>query len=462
MTNDMLHFFEPKSIALVGASSQPNSVGNGIALNLLKGGVFPSKGAKPFPGRLYFVNPNHGKVLGINCNKSVLEIPGAVDLAVIAVPAKLCPEVIRECGRKGIDSAIVVSAGFGEAGNHALQEELVNAARISNVRLLGPNTLGLINPHAGMNASFGLTTPEKGSIAFITQSGAIADAVIDSSIGEKYAFSSIVSLGNSSDYCVSDFINHFAEDEKTNVIACYLEGLKDGRAFMASLKNARAKGKVVLVLKGGRSQSGEKAVTSHTGSLAGSSIVFDAALRQCKAISVDSIEELFGFATVLDENPLPKKNAWAVVSNAGGAAVLLTDYCERFGVNLVGLKESTLKKLDASKKMHPAYSRRNPLDLVGDALPERYQAALDVLMNEDYISGVIVAQTLQTMTNSVEDALVLANAKKHGKPIIAVFMGGKYSQKSIDVLRKNNLPQYSDPIKAAKAAAVLNKVAGWK
>lgn len=458
----MKEFFSPTSIAVIGASPEKNSVGNGIAVNLLKGGVFRSSYSKPFKGKVFFVNPNHKEILGRKAYASVADVDGRVDLAVVVVPARVVPQVMEECGRKKVGAVVIISAGFAEAHNNLLQDQVLEIARRYEMRVLGPNTLGLINPHSCMNASFGLTTPKPGSVAFITQSGAIADSVIDWAIEEKYAFSSIVSLGNSMDLDAADFVSYFADDEKTRVIACYLEGVKDGRKFMGALRKAREKKKPVLVLKGGRSTAGEKAVSSHTGSMAGGARVFEGALKQCNAIPVDSIEELFDFAIVLDENPLPKKNAFAVVSNAGGVAVLLTDYCERLGVNLVGFSEETLKRLDATGKMHEAYSRRNPLDLVGDALPDRYQAALDVLLEEDYVSGVIVAQTLQTMTDAVKDALVVASAKKHGKPLIAVFMGGKYSEKGLDVLRKNNVPHYSDPLKAVKAASVLCKVSEWR
>ncbi|MBI5036593.1 CoA-binding protein [Candidatus Micrarchaeota archaeon] len=453
-------FFKPKSVAVIGASSKLRSVGYGVLRNLVTGGVFQSKYAKPFNGEVYAVNPNADKVLGRHAFNSVLGIPGEVDLAVVCVPSEVVPKVTRECSKKGVKACIIISAGFAEAGNKELQAEVLKAA--GRMRVLGPNTLGVIAPSSSMNASFGLTTPAPGSIAFLTQSGAIADSVIDWAIEEEYAFSAIVSLGNAADVALPELIEHFVRDRQTKVICCYVEGIRDGKAFLNALRNAKRRGKAVVVLKAGRSASGKKAVSTHTGSVAGSHKVFEGALEQGSAISVDNLNDLFLFAKALDFCPKPKSNGFVVVSNAGGVAVLLSDYCEKYGVKLVELKESTLRKLDRTRKMHPAYSRRNPLDLVGDATPERYEAALKVLLRAPYVAGLFVAQTLQTMTDPAKNAEIIVEAKKRGKPILTVFLGGKYSRDSMLYLNGHRIADFNDPERAVKAAAALLKFAGKK
>ncbi|PIT85614.1 hypothetical protein COU36_02240 [Candidatus Micrarchaeota archaeon CG10_big_fil_rev_8_21_14_0_10_59_7] len=448
---------EPGSVAVIGASRDPKSVGYGVLQGLLKGCVLPSKYAKPFPGKVYAVNPNAKKILGARCYANVKDVPGAVDLAVICVPAKVVPAVLRECAEKKVKAIVVVSAGFAETGDAALQEEIAAIAKRGGMRLLGPNCLGVIRPSKSLNASFGLSMPRAGRTAFVTQSGALADSIVDWALEEMYAFSAIVSLGNKADIDEADLVEWFAHDGQTKAIALYLEGVKDGRKLMAAVRTAAARGKTVLVLKGGRRGEGARAVSSHTGALAGSYAVFESAMRQSGAAVVETLEELLGLAKAVSEQPLAAGNSVAIVTNGGGAGVLCADYCEEFGVMLAELKEATLRKLDATKLMHPAYSRRNPLDLVGDATAKRYEAALDILLADDAVKAAIVIQTLQTMTESEGDArAVLRMRKKHPKkPIVCVFMGGKYSKAAIRLLGENGVPNYDDPRKAAKACALL-------
>ncbi|MFH0834992.1 MAG: CoA-binding protein [Candidatus Micrarchaeota archaeon] len=448
---------EPKSVAVIGASRDPKSVGYGVLQGLLKGCVLPSEYAKPFGGKVYAVNPNAEKILGTRCYADVKDISGTVDLAVICVPAKVVPAVLRDCAEKKVKAAVVVSAGFAETGDATLQEEIAAIAKRGGMRLLGPNCLGVIRPSKSLNASFGLSMPRAGGTAFVTQSGALADSIIDWALEEMYAFSAIVSLGNKADIDEADLTEWFGRDGETKAIALYLEGVRNGHKLMTAVKTAVARGKAVLVLKGGRRGEGAKAVSSHTGALAGSYAVFEAAMRQSGAVVVESLEELFGLAKAASEQPRAAGNAVAVVTNGGGAGVLCADYCEEFGVKLAELKEATLSKLDATKLMHPAYSRRNPLDLVGDATAKRYEAALNILLADDGVKAAIVIQTLQTMTEAEEDArTVLRMRKKYPKkPIVCVFMGGKYSKAAIRLLSENGVPNYDDPRKAAKAMALL-------
>ncbi len=453
----MKKLLEPESVAVIGASRNPRSVGYGVLQSLVRGSVLHSPYARGFNGRIYAVNPNAKKILGQKCYASVLDVKGKVDLAVVCVPAKIVPFVLRECAQKKVGAVAVLSAGFAELGEKGkrMQKEIVDIAEKGGFPLLGPNCLGVISPHSDLNASFGATMPPKGGIAFVTQSGALADSIIDWALEEVYAFSHIVSLGNMAALGPEQFVEWFASDPKTRVVALYLEGFKDARAFMRAVKKAVRSGKRVLVLKGGQSSAGSRAASSHTASMAGSYEVFQAAMRQSGALVVDSLEELFKYSKALSEQPRAKKNAVAVITNGGGAGVLCADYCQRYGVNLVKLKESTLKKLDPF--LHKAYSRANPLDIIGDALPEQYEKAIGVVAAEPYVHGVIVIQTLQTMTDTVKDAkAVIRASKKHSKkPFVTVFMGGHYSKPGKQLLHKAGVPDYNDPKTAAKAMSIL-------
>ncbi len=451
-------FFNPRSVAVVGASRDPASVGNGILRSLLQGAVFDYGSSAPFPGKIFAVNPNADEILGVRCHPTVLDVREEIDLAVISVPPKVVPTVLRDCAAKKIRAAIVVSAGFAETGEggRALQDEIVSIAKEAGIRLLGPNCLGLIRPVAGLNASFALTAPRPGSVAFVSQSGALADSVIDWAVENNYNFSAIVSLGNSADLDASDFLEWLAEDPETKSIALYLEGIKDGRRLMQTAAIVSKK-KPVVLLKGGRTQTGLKAAGSHTGSLVGSFDVWQAAARQSGMVLAETLQELFEFAEALAEQPRVSGNSIGIITNGGGAGVIASDFCEQFGLKVVELAPETVQKLDGTGKMHPAYSRRNPLDLIGDATPDRYEAAVHALLSEDYIDGIIVIQTLQTMTDSKADAQVVIGAKANhpGKPVVCVFMGGKFSHDGIELLRKNNVPDFNDPRPAVRAMAAL-------
>ncbi|MBD3310676.1 hypothetical protein GF351_05665 [Candidatus Woesearchaeota archaeon] len=455
---DLEPIFNPKSIAIVGASRDASSVGQGILRNLAKGCVFHCSYCKPFKGKIFPVNPKAKSIRGRKCYPDINSIEEDVDLAIIAVPAKAVPKVMKECAQKKVTGAIVVSAGFAEFGEKGkkLQQETVKIAEDAGIPVVGPNCLGVIRPTTQMNASFAPSMPPSGSIAFVSQSGALADSIIDWAIEERYGFSAIVSYGNKAMLDAEDFLNWLADDPHTKAIAMYIEGVNDGRRFMRIASKVAAK-KPVVALKAGKTGKGASAVSSHTGSLAGSYEIFRAALRQSGIMEAETVEDLFDMAKALAHQPGCSKNAVAIVTNGGGCGVLTADYCAEQGINLVDLKEKTLKKLDRSGKMHPAYSRRNPLDIVGDALPERYEAAINTLLSEDYISGMIVLQTLQTMTDVTKDAEVVIKARRKfpDKPIICTYMGGRFSEKGKTLLEKNGIPDYNDPRKAVRAMKAL-------
>jgi acetate---CoA ligase (ADP-forming) len=458
MIKNLDSIFNPKSVAVIGASRNVESVGHGVLQNLVKGGVFRTQYCIPFPEKVYAVNPHANHILGVDCYDNVMSIPDKIDLAVICVPAKFVKKVIQDCIVKKIKGAIIISAGFAEYNEEGkqLQKDIVNIAKKGNLRIIGPNCLGLLRTVNHLNASFAPSMPMKGNIAFLSQSGALVNSVIDWAIEKRYGFSTIVSYGNRSDLDVPDFLEWLAKDKETKAIALYIEGLKDGKRFIEVAKKV-SKVKPIIAIKGGKTEKGSKAISSHTGSLAGSYDIYEAAFRKAGVIVANSVEELFDVAKTLASQPEAKENKIAIVTNAGGCGVLCADSCDELGVNLVELTEATKKKLDSTKVMHPAYSRSNPLDIVGDALPKRYEAAIMTLLSEPYIHGLIVIQTLQTMTDSYANASIIQKAKKKypKKPIVCTYMGGKFSRPGINFLEEHDIPDFNDPKKAAIAMKAL-------
>ncbi|PIN70980.1 hypothetical protein COV94_00225 [Candidatus Woesearchaeota archaeon CG11_big_fil_rev_8_21_14_0_20_57_5] len=448
--------FAPRSVALIGASRDKTSVGFGIAENLVFGAVMKSASSSPFEGDVFFINPHADEILGRKCLTSILKVPKAIDLAVIAVPAKVVPAVLEECGKKKVPFAIIISAGFNESGGDDLSDLTMKVAKRQGIRLIGPNCLGLLRPQTHLNASFAPSMPKAGPVAFISQSGALADSVIDWALDEGYGFSGIVSIGNALDLGFADLLEFFSQDPHTKVITLYIEGLHDGRRFYHHLKAATAK-KPVVILKAGRTAASQKAIGSHTASLSGDFAVFTAAIEQAGGILVDSVEDLFDMGKALAWQPPLRHGRVAIVTNAGGPGVVCADWCSRLGLEVVPLEQSTIKKLDATKVMSPAYSRSNPLDLVGDALPHQYEAVIMTFLGEKYIDGIIVIQTIQTMTQSLEDAMVVVKAKQRfpDKPIICLYMGGRFSRKAIHLLEAHGIPDYNDPRNAALAMHAL-------
>ena len=456
--------FRPKTVAVVGASRNESSVGFGIAKNLIHGCSFMCEYCQPFKGEIFLINPKAGEILGKKCIGSLSDVAGKIDLVIIAVPAKIVPMIVDECVSLKVGGIIIISAGFGELGEEGkdIQKKMVDAAGKAGIPVVGPNCLGLINASYGLNASFAPSMPPKGDVGFISQSGALADSIIDWAIEARYGFSSIISIGNQADITITDFIQYLGDDKSTKAIAVYIEGLQDGREFMDVVKKVSRK-KPVVVLKAGRSPGGQKAISSHTGSIAGAYEIYRAAFRQCGAIAADSVEELFDIAKALATQPACKNNSVAIITNAGGPGVLTADYCEERGIELAELSERTLRRLDDSGKMHPAYSRHNPLDLVGDALPERYEEALDAVLAQKNVGAAIVIQTLQTMTDPLKDAEIVINMKKKykDKPIICTYMGGRFSKEGVELLEKHGIPDFNDPKKAATVMKALIDRGKW-
>lgn len=448
--------FEPKSVAVIGASRDEKSVGYGILANLVHGGVFQTRHNEPFRGDIYPINPNADEILNVACYKSILDVKNKIDLAVIAVKAKIVPAVMKECAQKKVKAVIIISSGFAEFDNDGkkLQEEITGIAKTNDIAVLGPNCLGIINTDISLNASFAPATPPKGEISFISQSGALADSIIDWALWKNYGFAKIISYGNAADIDLPDLIEYLNEDRQTKAIAMYVESIADGRRFMKMAKNCK---KPLVVMKAGKTDFGVKAALSHTGNIATSYEVYKAAFTQSGVHIVDNVDELFEAAQAMAYQPKLKGKGIGIVTNGGGCGVITADSCIEHGLELANLSIDTLKELDNSGKMHPAYSHRNPLDIVGDALHDRYEVAINALLKQKDINGLIVVETLQTMTEPLENAKVILAAKEKfkNKPVIAVFMGGKFTRMGKLFLEAHKVPVYAYPSKAVLTMKAL-------
>ncbi len=437
--------FHPRTIALIGATDRPASVGLGLVNNLKSGSA-----------QLFFVNPYQKKVQGRKTYTSILNIPSPIDLAVIAVPAAVSLKVVQDCIRKKVKSLIIISAGFAEIGalGKKRQAELTKIVKKAGINLVGPNCLGIIRPNYSLNASFAPASPPKGEIAFISQSGALLDSVIDQSLVKHYGFSTLISYGNEADLTLEDYLLFLEKDPETKIILLYLEGVKNGRSFFRAVQKV-AHRKPIVVLKAGRTKRGEKAVVSHTASLAGSDEVYRAVFRQAGLIQVATLEELLDVAKGLAWQP-PLRGGVGVLTNGGGMGVLTTDYLEKNGLEMPNLSKKTLKIL---KSFLPSTaSFRNPLDIVGDASPERYQKSLEALLKQENIFGIIIIQTIQTVTNVQKNAKIITKVRQNfpQKPIISVCLEGALSQPGVDYLEKHHLPNYGDPQRAVKVLKALS------
>ncbi len=456
-------FFEPEGIAIIGASRNPEKVGYGLVKGLKEGGVFSRPGLKGFSGGIYPVNPKVEEILGVKCFSSILEVKGKVDLAIIAVPARFVPQIMKECAEKKVKSAIIISAGFSEAGGEGkrLQEEFLRIAQEVGIRIVGPNCLGILYPPNNLNASFGLTLPYPGKIAFISQSGALADSIIDWSIKEKYGFSALISYGNKADLDVPHFLAWASLDKNTQSICVYMEGLNDGHFFLDVAREVTLR-KPVVALKAGKSTVGTRAVSSHTGSLAGAYAVYQGAFKQCGIIPADSLTEMFNISKGLALMPPLKGNRIAIVTNGGGSGVLCADTLEEEGLSLPPPSRGMVDKIEESGFMHPAWSRNNPFDIVGDATPERYRVVLEEIMGSSLYDGVIVIQTLQTMTDTVKDAEIVVECfAKYRKPVVTSFMRGYFAEEGIKILEDSGIPNYDDVQEAARVMSALRRYGSY-
>jgi len=434
--------FAPESIAVIGATDRVGTVGRTVLQNLLN---------PAFHGRVYPVNPQRSEILGVKSYKRISDVPEPVDLVVLATPAVTIPGLIGECIDAKARSAVVISAGFKERGAEgvALEQQIQEQLKRSSLRLIGPNCLGVMNPLLGMNATFAKDAPKGGSVAFLSQSGALLTAILDWSYKEEVGFSAIVSTGSMLDVGWGDLIYHFGDDPHTKSILLYMESVGDARSFLSAAREV-ALTKPIIVIKAGRSEAASKAAASHTGALTGSDDVLDAAFRRCGVLRVLNIADLFYMAEVLGKQPRPKGPRLTILTNAGGPGVLATDSLVANGGELAKLSETTLQKLNEFLPAH--WSHGNPIDILGDADSERYAKAIEIAAQDPNSDGLLVALAPQGMTNPSEIAQKLKPyAKSSGKPLLASWMGGNSVAEGEAILNHGGIPTFPYPDTAARA-----------
>ena len=438
--------FQPKSVAIIGATEKPASVGRTLMRNLLE----QPSGATIFP-----VNPSRNNVLGIRCYANIAAIGEPVDLVVVVTPAETVPAVLQECVEAGVGGAIVISAGFAEHGAEGLEREkkIRKVLATSNLRMIGPNCLGVMNPRTGLNATFAQANALPGNLAFLSQSGALCTAILDWSRRENVGFSGFVSVGSMLDVGWGDLIYHYGDDPYTTSILIYMESVGDARSFLSAAREV-ALTKPIIVIKPGRTEAARKAAASHTGALTGSDEVFEAAFRRCGILRVANISELFDMAEVLGKQPRPRGPRLAVVTNAGGAGVLATDALLANGGELAQLSNDTN---DALNRILPeAWSHANPVDTLGDCSPETYTKALEIVARDPKCDAVLSILAPQGMTEPEKSAgLVSAAARTITKPLLASWMGGSRMQLASNVLNESRIPTFEYPDAAARSFAYM-------
>lgn len=436
--------FNPQSVAIIGASDSEGSVGYAIVKNFTQLG---------YTGKVYFVNVRKPEILGVKTYPSIEKIGEPIDLAMIATPAKIVPDIMDECGRAHVKGAIIVSAGFKETGpeGKALEDKIAEIAKKYNIRVIGPNCIGLIRPRNNLNATFLDKVPKAGKIAFISQSGALGSAILDWAISENIGFSNFVSVGSMLDVDFGDLIDFFGSDPKTKSILMYIEGITDARKFMSAARHF-ARTKPIIVVKSGKFSESAKAAASHTGSLSGQDDVYDAAFKRAGVVRVDEIADLFNAAEVLGTQPLPKGKRMAIITNAGGPGVMTTDALIAQGGQLAMLSKKTIDGLNAV--LPPFWSHGNPIDVLGDASAERYKVALEACLNDENVDGIAIVFTQQAVSDAVGIAKSIVEIVKsksyQTKTIVTSLMGSGAVAEANKILNANNIPTYSTPEQAIR------------
>ncbi len=444
--------FNAKSIAVIGASPEPNKVGYAVLRNLLA-----------FPGTVYPVNPKHKKILGRDVYPSLASIPDQVSIAVVVVPARFVPQVVQEAGEKGIPLVIIISSGFRESGKAGsdLESQVLEIAEQYGIRIMGPNCLGIMIPHKGINTTFDPISPKPGTLAFISQSGAIISTIVDWSLPEEIGFSAVISIGNQADLSFEDFLLYARDDPNSKAIILYIEEIRDGRRFMKIAREVSQK-KPVVAIKSGSSRIGQETAASHTGSLSGSYEVYMTAFWESGIIPVRSMREAFQTAELLSSEGYPKGIRAIVISNAGGFAVLSSDYAERFGIELVDFSPLILTELNA---ILPAdWNKRNPIDMVGDASADRFARTFDVMIkNQDVwdIAFVIAVPSAISDPIRVANELVRFSKNTH-KMIVGCMIGGDSMKTPLRILRDSGIPNFPDLEDAFRAVGNICRHICWE
>ncbi len=435
------NIFEPSSIAIVGASKNKEKVGYAILKNILDGG---------YRGKIYPVNPKYDEIEGLKVYKSVEELPDGIDLAIIVVPIQIVPKIMEELGKKGIKGAVVISAGGRETGEKGrrLEEEIIKVARRYGIRFLGPNCFGFINTRLKLNANFGSVMPLEGDTAFISQSGALFAAILDWAIEENIGFSYCVSIGNMADIEFGELISYLGKQDNVKRILIYMESLHDAKKFVKYTKDI-SKNIPVVITKAGRTEFGIKAAMSHTGALGGKDFLYSACFKRLGAVRADTVELMFDLTEGLSKQPVPNGNRFAILTNAGGPGVLATDRFGYWGIQPASLSEETIKKLN--EILPPAWSKGNPVDILGDATPQRYKQALKILLEAKEVDGIIGIMTPQFMTQPYETAKeIVSLLKEHPakKPFYFALIGGERLKEAREFLEKSSIATYETPEEA--------------
>ncbi|MHA1239254.1 MAG: acetate--CoA ligase family protein [Promethearchaeota archaeon] len=457
--SDISYFFDPKSIAIIGASSKPGKVGHNVLLNIVE---------SKYLGKLFPINPKAEEILGFKSYKSVLDVPEEIDIAIFVVPSKFVNSMAEECGKKKIKGLVIITAGFKEVGGAGIirEQELIQIAKKYGMRVIGPNCLGLIG--VNYNGSFAANTPKKGEIAMISQSGAMLTGMMDYSMDQAFGFSYNISLGNKADMDEVDFIDYLADDPNTKVILCYLESIEDGEKFLRVVPKAARK-KPIIILKSGVSAAGARAASSHTGALAGSDIAYDLAFEKCGVLRANSIAELFDYGEIILFQPIPKKNSFAIITNAGGPGIVATDAFEKEGLKFAQFSEPVLHLLRENLPAEAAIF--NPIDIIGDASPKRYEFTIKTIFG---LNGKTTQGSIEEVDITTHGALIIMSPQAQTKPtdvakliyditskslsdktIVCALIGGVSMVEATQYLKQHHIPCYRFPGRAAQSLKAM-------
>ncbi len=442
-------FFKPKSVAIIGASRNPEKVGYVILKNFVSG----------FKGKIYPINPKANEILGLKAYPSVLDVDDEIDLAVVCVKPEIANKVVKECGKKGVKAIVMITSGYREIGREGAEREreLKEIIEKYGMRLIGPNCIGIYVPKTGVDTLFiqeyKMKKPGNGGVAFISQSGAFGLAMLDWMADEGMGISKFVSYGNATDVDESILLEYLAKDKETKVIAMYLEGIKEGKRFIEAVKKAR-KCKDIVIFKGGKHKAGQKAAMTHTGSLAGNYLIFSGVLGQLGCVEAKSVEELFDFSQAFCNSEKGKGKKIAIITNGGGFGVIASDFAKDYELELAEFEKKTIEAL---KNVLPEYaSIHNPLDLIGDADAERYKKALEIVSKDKNVAGMLVITLLQTVTLDAEVVDVISSFKrKCKKPLVVVASGSEYTKLMVKSLQKEKVAAYPTVERGIKALAKL-------
>ncbi len=461
IAEELRPFFNPKAVAIIGATDKKGKVGNVIFENFKM-----NKERGIFKGNIYPVNPKLDEIEGYRCYHNVKEVPDDADLAVISIPAKFVPATMRDIAEKGIKAVVIITGGFGELGEEGkrMEREIYEIAKANGIRVIGPNCVGVYVPDTGVDTVFlpenKMDRPKSGPIAFVTQSGAFAAAMLDWAAGAGIGIGKMVSYGNKLDVDDADLMDYFIHDDEIRVVTFYIEGVNEGRKFIEAAKRITAV-KPVIALKSGRTEYGAKAASSHTGSLAGADRIYDAVFKQTGIIRAEDFEHMFDIAKAFAKCELPKGDRIGIITDGGGAGVMASDAVAKFGLKMAELSEETIKYLKENFPPHAVAG--NPTDVVGDTDAQRYKVAIEAFINDPNVDAIVIITLFQVpLLDEMELIDILADyAKKSNKPIVAVAMGGKKTEHYAKILEDKGVPVYPTPERGVRAMAGLVQYAKY-